>query len=71
MALRCKWYHIWFHISCLLHALHGVRCLFQGGDVGTLCNTQWVCHSGSHGSPLGLKGLCYPGLCMKIGTQMD
>ena len=22
-------------------------------------------------SPLGLKGLCYPGLCMKIGTQMD
>ena len=24
------------HISCLVHGLHGVWCLFQGWDVGTL-----------------------------------
>ena len=21
MALRCKWYHIWFHVSCLVHGI--------------------------------------------------
>ena len=42
-ALRFKWYHIWFHISCLVHCLHGVCCLFHGWDVGTLGNTLSGC----------------------------
>ena len=60
VALRCKWYHIWFHVSCLVHGLL-VFVLFQVWDVGTLGNTltQWVCHSRPQGSPL-LRGLCYP-----------
>ena len=24
-ALRCKWYHDWFHVSCLVHGLHRCR----------------------------------------------
>ena len=28
VALKCKWYHIWFHESCLVHGLHHVWCLF-------------------------------------------
>ena len=42
-ALRCKWYHFWFHVSCLVHGLHGVWCSFQGWDVGTLGNTLSGC----------------------------
>ena len=43
MALRCKWYHVRFNISCLVHGLHGVWCSFQGWDVGTLGNTFSGC----------------------------
>ena len=43
MALRCGWYHVWFHVSSLVHGLHGVWCLFQGWDVGTLGNTLSGC----------------------------
>ena len=28
VALRCKWYHVWFNAAWLVHGLHGV-CLFQ------------------------------------------
>ena len=38
-SVQCKWYHVWFHISYLVHSLHGVSSLFQGWDVGTLSNT--------------------------------
>ena len=39
-----KWCnHFWFHVSCLVHGLHGVWCLFQGWDVGTLGNTLGGC----------------------------
>ena len=48
VALRCKWYHFWFHVSCLVHGLPGVWCSFQGWNVGTLGNTlsAWVCIQG-------------------------
>ena len=43
-ALRCKWYHVWFHIlSYIVHSLYGVWCLFQGWVVGTLGNTLSGC----------------------------
>ena len=42
MALRCKWYHVWFHISCLVHGLHGVW------DVGTLGITLSGCVTQDH-----------------------
>ena len=51
VTLRYKWYHFWFHVSCLVHGLHGVWCSFQGWDSGTLGNTQWVCHSGPQVRP--------------------
>ena len=38
MALRCKWYHIWFHVSCLVHGLHGVR--FRDGTLA-----HWITYS--------------------------
>ena len=32
------------HVSCLIvHGLHGVWCLFQGWDIGTLGNTLSQC----------------------------
>ena len=45
MALRCKWYHIWFHAHILLvvHGLHGVWSSLQGWHVGTLGNTVSGC----------------------------
>ena len=55
VALRYKWYHFWFHVSCLVHDLHGVWCSFQGWYVGTLGNTLSGCVTQD---PLG--GLCYP-----------
>ena len=42
-ALRCKWYHVWFHVSYIVHSLYGVWCLFQGWVVGTLGNTLSGC----------------------------
>ena len=39
-ALRCRWYHIWFHVSYIVHDL---LVLFQGWDVGTLGNTISGC----------------------------
>ena len=44
MALRCKWYYIWFHAHVLLSAwcmVSGV--LFQAWDNGTLGNTLSGC----------------------------
>ena len=29
MALRCRWYHVWFHVSYIVNGLHGVWCSFQ------------------------------------------
>ena len=40
LRLRCKWYHVWFHTSCLVHGLHGVWRLL---DLGTLGNTLSEC----------------------------
>ena len=54
VALRCKWYHFWFHVSCLVHGLHGGWCSFQGWDVDTLVKHTQDPNVG----PLG--GLCYP-----------
>ena len=53
-----KWYHVWFHVSYLVHGLHGVWCLFQGWVLA-----HWVTHSvgvssGPHSRPP--RGLCYP-----------
>ena len=31
------------HLSCLVHGLHGIWCLFQGWDIGTLGNTLSEC----------------------------
>jgi len=45
-------------MSCLvhgLHDLHGVWCVFQGWDVGTLGNTLWVYHSVPQGKPLRVR----------------
>ena len=55
VALRCKWYHVLFHVSYLVHSLHSV-CLVFVSEMGQ--HTQWVCHSGPKGRPL--RGLCYP-----------
>ena len=45
MALRCKWYYVWFHAHVLLSAWFAwcLGCLFQGWDVGTLGNTLSGC----------------------------
>ena len=60
VALRCKWYHFWFHVSCLVHGLHGVWCSFQGWD-GTLAH--WVTHSVGVSLRTPFGGLCYPPTC--------
>ena len=39
MALRSKWYDVWFHVSCLVHCLDSVWYFFQGWDVGTQGST--------------------------------
>ena len=33
-------------VSCLVHGLHGVGCVFQGWDIGTLGNTLSGCTPG-------------------------
>ena len=48
MALRCKWYHIWFHVSCLVHGLHGVR--FRDGTLA-----HWITYS--VGGLVGMHGV--------------
>ena len=68
VALRYKWYHFWFHVSCLVHGLHGVWCSFQGWDSGTLAH--WVTLSGcvTRDPKLGLPSL--PSLAHSIFTAL-
>ena len=50
-------------VSCLvhgLHDLHGVRCVFQGWDAGTLGNTLSGCITQYPRVGPSELGLCYP-----------
>ena len=42
VALRYKWYHVGFHVSCLVYALHGVWCCFRVGTLAYCCTCRLV-----------------------------